>query len=501
MYRVQCVLVMALFSGLVNSWDIAVSAGDRIEFHNIDGTMVLWSVMTDTVRFPSQNLTALAYDEVHNTLHYIDKQSGNDTICGYNITFLEYQCYIERNGRNIQGLAFDPVTEKLFFTDTKERSINWFSFKPGSKNNVFGNLLLKMDDSIPTDIIVDSCRGYIYWINTNISPSTIERARFDGSDREVIIKATSSLNLHSLAIDQQTQKIFWIEPQALRETKVYSADLNGKNWQSMVTFIYTIGTLLYNHPNTLTVLKENLFAMVDWCTPCNKNIWTIEKAPLQSEKVFRVNTDSFVGIVANYKMKDQFHATSDCKNISICNDEIHEPFKIARENEFCVHGIKVIGQSICKCTARYTGVRCEASVCDNYCLQGSCSFTEDGLPECRCNAGYSGERCELNVCNGYCLNNGTCSLNEEDEPMCECVGAYEGHRCEVLAGVNNCDGNVNEEFDSTCQCAGSRRSSGLETDTNNTVSTTSSYYIEEREKKLTLVELLDNWRQQARHFP
>lgn len=93
---------------------------------------------------------------------YVDKESGNDAICGVDISSTVSKCFIERNGRNIHGLSFDPASQLLFFTDTNERTINWISLEPGSKNNNFGNLLIKMDHGVPTDIAVDSCRGYVY---------------------------------------------------------------------------------------------------------------------------------------------------------------------------------------------------------------------------------------------------------------------------------------------------------------------------------------------------
>ncbi|KAJ8705640.1 hypothetical protein PYW08_012686 [Mythimna loreyi] len=201
-----------------------------------------------------------------------------------------------------------------------------------------------------------------------------------------------------------------------------------------------------------------------------------------------IPTDIAVDSCRGYVYWINTNGKSECNQV-LDNYETKDSTKIAREYEgpFCVHGIKVIGQSICKCTAGYTGVRCDASVCDNYCLQGSCNFTDDGLPECRCNAGYSGERCELNVCNGYCLNNGTCSLNEEDEPVCECIGEYEGGRCELPAGVNNVDGPLVEKIEPACQTPGS----GLKDDQNNAVSSASKHYTAER--NITLADLLANW--------
>ncbi|KAJ8716863.1 hypothetical protein PYW07_003490 [Mythimna separata] len=423
MCSMQILLVISLVVQLTYSWDIAVSVGDRIDFHNADGTK------TDTVYFESQNITALVYDEVHNMLLYVDKQSDRDNICGYNMTSVEYKCYLDRSGGNVRSLAFDPVSEKLFFTDTKERSINWFSFKPGFKNNDYGNLFIKFKGAIPTDIAVDSCRGYIYWINTNLTRSTIERARFRGSEREIVVTSTYQLDLHSLAIDQKSQKLFFFMPLSNSLVTFYSADLNGRNLKSLHTFTYQGETLLFNHPNTIAVSKNAVISMVAWCLPClPRYVWTLSPS---TTIPFTINTQKVVGIATNYKMSDQVQGISDCSHVTR-NYNIDESLKVAKEYEssFCVHGIKVRGQSLCECYTGYTGVRCEESFCNNYCLEGACSFTEEGLPVCRCGVGFTGYRCEVNVCYDYCLNNGSCSLNEEDEPSCECLEGYEGGRCE-----------------------------------------------------------------------
>ena len=139
--------------------DIAVGVGDQLILYT-NGTK------TNTLTFNSRNITALAYDEVHDMMLYVDKQSNNDSICGYSFSSKEHKCFIERNGRNIQEIAFDPPSWTIFFTDIHDNSINWIplNLKPRTVNNVYGNrfLLLSGYWTYPGDIAVDSCRGYVF---------------------------------------------------------------------------------------------------------------------------------------------------------------------------------------------------------------------------------------------------------------------------------------------------------------------------------------------------
>lgn len=234
------------------------------------------------------------------------------------------------------------------------------------------------------------CR-YIYWINTNLTTSTVERARFDGSDREVFISATYEFDLHSLAIDEQAHKIYWIEPETRLLSRIYRANLNRKNPIYINMLRHTCqdtDILLLTHPNVLTISKNNFF-LVDWCSNNEvQNVWKYQMPEMPSgnfKPLIKVQTGGAVGIATNYKMKDQFQGTSDCIQVPH-NYEIDDSLKIAREyyvGSYCVQGAKVDGQSFCKCSPGYSGDRCEVPICENYCLQGNCSLTEEGLPECR----------------------------------------------------------------------------------------------------------------------
>lgn len=107
-------------------------------------------------------LTALAYDAVHNMLLFVDKQNDNTSIFSFHFDAEEDKQYRTLIGwrSDVQDLAFDPVSGKLFWTDMSENSIFWVSSKQNTTNNEIDvNLLIKMTDEIPRAIAVDSCRG------------------------------------------------------------------------------------------------------------------------------------------------------------------------------------------------------------------------------------------------------------------------------------------------------------------------------------------------------
>nr|XP_026499308.1 protein cueball [Vanessa tameamea] len=419
MCRMQCLFaILAITINLVNSWDIAITTGDQLEFYTNQT-----KTSNEGIRF--RDLTALAYDAVHNMLLFVDKQNDNASIFSYNLLTRKYQPLVGRRSyENIQGLAFDPVTGKMFWTDTNERSVYWISLWPRPKNNIYGNLLIKMDDEIPRDIAVDSCRGYIYWTNTNITKPTIERARFDGSERKIIVDT----NIHmpvSIAIDQRTKRLYWADDKEGIHYSIESSDLEGKDRKTRL-----VGT--YHQPNALTVSKDNIY-WVDWGF---KSVWKLSKnAPpnTEPEELIAFNNEVPFGIVANYQIGDQTAGVTDCtvlaglsENKTLINEAMNIPKDVGL---FCLHGVKT-GISDCKCSPGFTGERCEISVCQNFCFNGDCSVNNKGQPECKCKRGYKGTRCEAYICSQYCLNEGVCSLGNNDKLVCKCTNDFAGERCE-----------------------------------------------------------------------
>ncbi|KAJ8706716.1 hypothetical protein PYW07_012794 [Mythimna separata] len=303
---------------------------------------------------------------------------------------------------------------------------------------------------------------YIYWI----THYEIERARVDGSDREIIVKSTVSERF-SLAIDQQTQRLYWIEYKTAYSRQIFieSANFNGKNR----TTLYIVKNERY--ASSLAVSKDFIY----WQNYNEEGTWQLPKNSSEhvARKLYSISSlsDSLAQLVAtNYTIHEQIEGiqceafqglipnnskpeptASICQNYCLegnCSVNAGGPptcsckagysgerCEVNACHQYCLHNggcsLNVEKEPVCQCTADYYGQRCEISICKGYCLQGNCSLGTDAQPKCSCDAGYSGERCEVNACHEHCLNNGICTLNEEDEPFCECTADYEGQRCDV----------------------------------------------------------------------
>ncbi|KAJ8729864.1 hypothetical protein PYW07_016902 [Mythimna separata] len=414
-------LILLLF-GLVHSfkWDIVVGGEYGLEFY-YEGNLVR-----------KQNpyvgkVISVAADPVEDRVFFADS-SIHMTIFSFNLTSMKREPLVTRYSRDyFPKIVYDPVTKALFwmeglhiYTHSLKPNDYAHSLKPGnySTHNYFnktrfyrpnGTVLITSDD-LCSDIAVDSCGGYIYW-STN---EGIERARLDGTGREVILNS-SVHDRRSLAIDQATQRIYWTEmKEFLSQSTIETADLNGKNRETLhyvdqdVSLVYNIVQEM-RAPHSLTISRDYVY----WQNFYHSDIWQLPKPNSYinvSYKAKKINTvpckDSWYWqrIAANYKIQDQIHGVS-CNALTslIANNSNSEPVSQSDQSE---------------------------SVCKNYCFQGDCSVSDEIKPICSCKTGYSGERCEVNACQDYCLNGGVCAL-KENKRVCHCSADHEGDRCEV----------------------------------------------------------------------
>lgn len=217
---------------------------------------------------------------------------------------------------------------------------------------------------------------YIYWTNTNITKATIERAKLDGTEREVIVDSNLFMPV-SIAIDQRTRKLYWADDKEGINFSIESSDLNGKNREVLHSGDQQM-------PNSLTVSKDKIL-WVDWGF---KKVWALSKDNPKLGVQEVLPRKFRFGIVANYQIADQTEGIPECQaltNMSLNKSAIRDTFNIPRDaGLFCLHGDMIDGKlTTCKCNPGYTGERCEVSLCKNYCVQGDCSISPDGEPKCK----------------------------------------------------------------------------------------------------------------------
>lgn len=139
--------------------DLAVTVGEHIEFFHNNGSGV------GAASKPFNELSAITYDSVYETLYFCDNKHEDITIFSYKLDpSKDFQPLLERKfSENVQGIAFDPMIETLFWTDGKTKSINWMSLMPGSNPDHVSNVLMNFTNGEePKAITVDSCRGYVF---------------------------------------------------------------------------------------------------------------------------------------------------------------------------------------------------------------------------------------------------------------------------------------------------------------------------------------------------
>jgi DNA-binding beta-propeller fold protein YncE len=200
--------------------DDSPSFGERaIRRSSLDGT----NVTTIVGSAFSGSFSALAIDLVRQRLYWTDSLDNN--IRSANVDGSDQQVLIS-NVQNPDGIAVDPESQKMYWTETtfsqRVRRANLDGSDPQD--------LITTGLSQPLGIALDIENGKMYF--TNSLSETIERANFDGSSREELL-STSVLSFPAyIALDPEKQKMYWTEA-AFTSGLVRRASIDGSDVQDL----------------------------------------------------------------------------------------------------------------------------------------------------------------------------------------------------------------------------------------------------------------------------
>ncbi|XP_018326293.1 protein cueball [Agrilus planipennis] len=429
-------------------WDVAVAVGDEIKLLNYTGSLLGTAVEQFT------KLKALSYDYVRHQFLVSNMEKLNDTI--FKIQLNNKQTAIVPIVKDlpddVQGIAIDPLTDILYWTDSDNRSINYVSLKHSSDKL---NNLLYFKDEIPHDIAVDSCKRYLYWTNLNIMKPSVARISLNTMKQEVLV-SDDLFSPTGITIDYENDRIYWGDLRQGIYFRIESTKMDGTERQILFE-----GT--HQKPYGVAVDSDYVY----WTDVINNELNRKSKhddSPPECIHKFDAIPQGVVvhdtGFVQREECKDVYNAIENFKGTTteffLANEEKNESNECLKRGEFIDGG--------CQCHRGYTGTNCEISLCYNFCVHGECHFTSLAYPQCKCPPGFMGARCQKNICDGFCLNDGKCSIaaNSTSTPICKCTNGFSGIRCqestefskicELYCSRRHASSLLDEESEMLCKC-------------------------------------------------
>lgn len=415
---------------VLSQWDFAVVTKGKIVFY--DET---WAVL-ESAAHQFNSLSAITFDEVKERIFFNDHQHNNGSIFSLKVPITKGNPHIIENivtrtsNESISGLAYDPLDENLYWTDNAHKKI--FSYPVNAPENTQPKVLFDFNNSstLPDGIAIDICRRKLYWTNSNNSEPSIHVASLNGEDEQSIIN-TGLYFPHGIVVDQLTDRIYYVVDQMGVFFTIESAKLDGSDRE----IVYK-GT--NNVPIALTVTKDSIY----WTDGIHKAIWMVPKLNATNVRPVKVKSNFIEvrGILSRVGLISKYRTDPDCREVVKKLEKNLFPLdnyttKKSEENhdKICLsNGYFSKVSEACACKAGYSGARCETYECHNYCVHGTCDIV-DGFAKCSCQIGFTGERCQTSKCSNYCMNGGQCSINDEEEPTCDCPNEFIGRQCSVNA--------------------------------------------------------------------
>ncbi|XP_017862200.1 PREDICTED: protein cueball [Drosophila arizonae] len=425
-------------------WDFAVTLRDKLLF--LDNKFKTVS----SAAHEFEGISALAFDEAEEVIYFNDQQHQNGSIFSLRRDAAVAPHIVEQavqrigNG-SVSGLAFDPLNRNLFWADMRQSRIYFASVDTLLTEPPKVLVDLSAEGGRPDGVAVDICRRQLYWTNSKINHASVERIGLNGTGRQVIIKEDIDMP-RGIVIDQQSDRIYWIDDKVGIFFAIESARLDGSDRQLVLED-------KHQSPIQLAITDETIYwtdkadkAVWSYPKPANKTLATNATEPVVEPIKLASWKEDVYGIVARTGFYQHLQKDAHCASVvkkvkqrldnrlnnrpqsrTAVDDRIEE-----LEREHCLNGATYMTKgNFCICQVGFKGARCEISECHNYCVHGTCEISSMGYPKCYCQTDFYGERCEYYKCNNHCLNGGHCTVDRDSGEMsCDCRDNFTGTRCE-----------------------------------------------------------------------
>ncbi|XP_046461401.1 protein cueball-like isoform X2 [Daphnia pulex] len=367
--------------------DLIVAVGDQIE-------ILTNGSQSNPLKLENYNasvLVALAYDPSSQKLFFSDKRNRRGHV--FSVTFDGIKAQgsvhdvVERGtNESVEALTYDNLEKTLLWTDGTKQSIRRFVVEREDlhvyENNTIELVHLLRGDK-PRGLISDPCTRMLYWTNWNIDRPTIERSYLNGSHREVIVHKGLFMP-HGLGLDVSQQMIYWANNLRhgtfqIERSKVDGSDrellYEGKGHEMRGQFIFG-----------LTVGEHDIY-WTDWD---QKSLWSLPKEGSIDGPV-SLRRFQYKPMAVIILQRQPVHCSIDIQHSAATTELIHHSehrstpaMDSSSESNNTPQEFHVTPVS-----------ETDSGLCIGYCFnEGHCFFVNNEI-SCSCAENYSGDRCEI----------------------------------------------------------------------------------------------------------